>query len=220
MGQKVNPQLARLPITRQWSSKWFAGKRFAEYVVEDAKIRQMITKKLGPQAGIDRILIERTRDTLIITIATARPGVVIGRAGVGIEDLRNYINKDVLKNSPYQGKSRIIVSEIRVAELSAAFVAQNIGIQITKRINFRRAAKQAVERTMQRGARGIKVTLSGRLNGAEIARTESFSDGNIPLSQLKSNIDYAVYHAPTTYGIIGIKVWIHKNPEPTEASES
>lgn len=220
MGQKVNPTSMRLTLTHDWSSKWFTTKNFATYLVEDAKLRKMITKQLGPQAGIDRIIIERKSDTLHITISTARPGVVIGRGGAGINSLRTYVENVILKDSPVRKKTKIEISEIRVPELSAAFVAQNIGIQLSKRINFRRAAKQAIERTMQRDAKGIKISIAGRLNGAEIARTEKFNQGNVPLSQFKADIDYAMYHAPTTFGTIGIKVWIYKGTRAIEAVES
>jgi small subunit ribosomal protein S3 len=222
MGHKVHPISARLTLTRDWSSKWFSSKNFAALVTEDAKIRSMISKKLGPQAAVDRIVIERKRDTATITITTGRPGVIIGRAGAGIADLRKFVDTKVLKNSPSTKEVKILVSEVKIPELSAAFVAQNIGQQLSKRINFRRAVKQALEKTMQRGAKGIKVGVAGRLNGAEIARSEKFIEGKLPLSRFKADIDYAMYHAPTTYGIIGVKVWIYKgeidlNPEEGES---
>ncbi len=209
MGHKVHPLSARLPITNNWSSKWFVTKGFAQNVAEDARIRRMMMKKLGPQAAIDRIVIERKRGNVTVTIFTGRPGVIIGRAGSGIADLRNFVEKQVMKNSPNKDV-KLLVSEIKVPELSAAFVAQNIGQQLTKRINFRRAVKQSLERTMQRGAKGIKVSVAGRLNGAEIARTEKFIEGKLPLSRFKSDIDYGLYHTPTTFGVIGVKVWIYK----------
>ncbi len=210
MGHKVHPKSARLLLTHDWDSKWFNQKQFAQKVVEDAKIRSAMNKKLGPQAAVDRIVIERKRDALTITIHTGRPGVIIGRAGTGINELRNFIEKQILKSSESAKGLKILVSQIKVPELSAAFVAQNIGQQISKRINFRRAVKQALEKTMQRGAKGIKVAVAGRLGGAEIARREKFIEGKLPLSQFKSDIDYAVYHTPTTYGVIGVKVWIYK----------
>lgn len=210
MGQKVNPKSIRLLITRDWDSKWFGGKTPAKHVVADAQIRKFITKKMGPQAGIDRIVIERKNDQgLTITIHTGRPGVIIGRAGTGINELRSGLLKGPLAQTNMKDL-KLLVSQVKIPELSAAFVAQNIGQQLTKRINFRRAAKQAIERTMQRGAKGIKVAVAGRLGGAEIARNEKFMEGKIPLAQFKSNIDYAIYHAPTTFGVIGVKVWIYK----------
>jgi small subunit ribosomal protein S3 len=210
MGHKVHPRSARLPLTQDWASKWFTTKNYATNVAEDARVRSMIGKKLGPQGAIDRIVIERKRELLTITIHTGRPGVIIGRAGAGINDLRHYVEKTILKHSPSAKEVKILVAEIKAPELSAAFVAQNIGQQITKRINFRRAVKQAIEKTMQRGAKGIKVAVAGRLNGAEIARNEKFIEGKLPLSRFKSDIDYALYHCPTTFGIIGVKVWIYK----------
>ncbi len=210
MGQKVNPKSIRLLLTRDWDSKWFATKSFASNLVEDAKIRAYMTKKLGAQAAVDRIVIERKHQTIAITVFTGRPGVIIGRAGTGINELRLGLSKLLRKATGTQQEIKLLVSQIKVPELSAAFVAQNIGQQLIRRINFRRAAKQSIERTMQRGAKGIKVSVSGRLGGAEIARNEKFSDGKIPLSQFKANIDYAIYHAVTGFGVIGVKVWIYK----------
>lgn len=216
MGQKVNPKSARLQLTRNWDSKWFATKNFAANLVEDNKIRSLITKKLGPKAGVDRIVIERKHQTITVNIFTGRPGVIIGRAGTGINELRALLEKMVKKNDATK-ELKILVSQIKIPELSAAFVAQNIGEQLTRRSNFRRTAKQAIERTMQRGAKGIKINMAGRLGGAEIARSEKFMEGKIPLSQFKSDIDYAVYHAPTTFGVIGVKVWIYKGDLDTSA---
>ncbi len=217
MGHKVHPLSARLPLmTNGWTSKWFDSKNMAGIIAEDSRIRTMVGKKLGPQAAVDRIEIERKREVLTISIHTGRPGVIIGRAGSGIADLRNFVDKQVLKHSRYAKEVKILVTEIKVPELSAAFVAQNIGQQITKRINFRRAVKQAIEKTMQRGAKGIKVSVAGRLNGAEIARNEKFIEGKLPLSQFKANIDYALYHCPTTFGVIGVKVWIYKGDQVKE----
>lgn len=210
MGHKVNPKSARLLLTHDWDSKWFDSKNLSANVVEDAKIRAAITKKIGVQASIDKIVIERKRDTATIIIHAGRPGVIIGRAGTGINDLRTFLQKNIVLHSQTIKDLKILVSQVRVPELSAAFVAQNIGQQLTRRINFRRAVKQAIEKTMQRGAKGIKVSVAGRLGGAEIARSEKFIEGKLPLSQFKSDIDYALYHAPTTYGIIGVKVWIYK----------
>jgi small subunit ribosomal protein S3 len=210
MGQKVNPKGIRLLINKNWDSKWFNnGKNFADALVQDAQIRRAITKKLGANAAIDRMVIERKHNTVTITISTGRPGVIIGRAGQGINDLRAFVRKNIFKNDP-SIELKLLVSQVKIPELSAAFVAQNIGQQLTRRINFRRAVKQAIEKTMQRGAKGIKVSVAGRVGGAEIARTEKFMEGKIPLAQFKANIDYALYHCPTTYGVIGVKVWIYK----------
>lgn len=219
MGHKVHPKSARLLLTHDWDSKWFDTKKLASNVVEDARIRSLITKKLGAQAAIDRIIIERKRDAVTITIHTGRPGVIIGRAGSGINELRAYLEKEVLRKSANVKEMKLLVSQIKVPELSAAFVAQNIGQQLTRRINFRRAVKQALEKTMQRGAKGIKVSVAGRLGGAEIARNEKFIEGKLPLAQFKSDIDYFLYHAPTTYGVIGVKVWIYKGEIDREEGE-
>ncbi len=209
MGQKVHPKSARLLLTHDWDSKWFDLKNLATNVVEDAKVRSSITKKLGAQAAIDRIVIERKRQVMTITLHSGRPGVIIGRAGTGINELRSFLEKQ-LRNSPTIKELKILVSQVKIPELSAAFVAQNIGQQLIKRINYRRAVKQAIEKTMQRGAKGIKVSVAGRLGGAEIARSEKFNEGKLPLSNFKSNIDYSLYHAVTTFGVIGVKVWIYK----------
>jgi small subunit ribosomal protein S3 len=210
MAHKVHPKSVRLLLTHDWDSRWFDQKNFASNVVEDAKIRAMVGKKLGPQAAVDKLIIERKRGMVTVTIHAGRPGVIIGRAGTGINDLRQFIERKVLGKTHAAKDIKILVSQVKVPELSASFVAQNIGQQLTKRINFRRAVKQAIEKTMQRGAKGIKVTVSGRLGGSEIARTEKMIEGKLPLSQFKSDIDYSLYHTPTTYGTIGVKVWIYK----------
>ncbi len=218
MGQKVHPKSMRLLLTHDWSSKWFDLKNMATNVGEDATIRATVAKKLGPQAAIDRIIIERKRQMMTVTIYSGRPGVIIGRGGSGINDLRTFLEKQ-LRTSPTVKELKILVSQIKIPELSAAFVAQNIGQQLMKRINYRRAAKQAIEKTMQRGAKGIKVAVAGRLGGAEIARSEKFIEGKLPLSYFKANIDYALYHAVTTFGVIGVKVWIYKGDLDLNAPE-
>lgn len=217
MAHKVHPKSARMPLTRDWDSKWFDLKNLAKNVGEDARIRLMIGKKLGANAAIDRIVIERRRGTLTMTIHTGRPGVIIGRAGSGINDLRQFVEKKVITFSKGQD-IKLLVSQIKQPELSAAFVAQNIGQQLIKRIAFRRAAKQAIEKTMAQGAKGIKVVISGRLGGAEIARSEKFIEGKLPLSEFASNIDYYVHHAVTGFGVIGVKVWIYKGPIENEVA--
>lgn len=209
MAHKVHPKSARLQLTRDWDSKWFDLKNMAKNVGEDARIRSMLIKKLGTRAAIDKIVIERRRGTVTVTIHTGRPGVIIGRAGSGINDLRTFMEKDIMRSVKGQD-IKILVSQIKQPELSAAFVAQSIGDLLIKRTAFRRAAKQAIEKTMAQGAKGIKVIVSGRLGGAEIARSEKFIEGKLPLSNFKSNIDYYVHHAVTTFGVIGVKVWIYK----------
>lgn len=216
MGQKINPISNRLPLTNAWQSRWFGGNKFREYLVADFKIRDFIKKKLN-NAGVRLITIIRSRDKISIEIITSKPGLVIGRGGQGINDLKALLQKEFYpKGTPVV---RIDIVEDRNPELSAELVAQNIGNQIERRIPYRRACKQTLEKTMTKGAKGIKIIVSGRLNGAEIARTEKFQDGSIPLSRFKIDIDYAVYHARTTYGVVGVKVWINRGLRLETAEE-
>jgi len=204
MGKKVNPIAYRLSSTSGWKSRWFGrGEEFAKNLLEDCKIRDLIRGKMGPQAGISEINIERSLGRLDIVIHTARPGVLIGRGGKQLESLREELQKILGR------KFKLDVVEVKKADLSAMVVAQAIGMQISKRMPYRRAAKQALQRVVDAGAKGVMIKISGRLDGAEISRAETFKSGSIPLSTLRSSIDFAVYHAPTTYGIIGIKVWIN-----------
>lgn len=204
MGQKVNPHGLRIGIIKDWDTKWYAdNSNYADYLVEDVKVRDFIKKKLLI-AGIARIEIERAANKLKINVHTAKPGLVIGKGGTGIEELRKNIEK-------MTGRSVLInITEIKVPELSALLVAENIASQLEKRISFRRAMKQAMNRTMKMGAKGIKTQVAGRLNGAEIARTEHYNEGTIPLQTLRADIDYGFSEANTTYGKIGVKVWIYK----------
>ena len=204
MGHKVHPTGIRLGIAKDWNSKWFAGKReYAQYLVADIKVRDMLKKRLAA-AGISRIQIERPAKNARVTIHTARPGVVIGKKGEDIEKLR----KDV---SAMMGvPTHINVSEVRKPELDAQLVAESIAQQLERRIMFRRAMKRAVGNAMRLGALGIKVNVGGRLNGAEIARSEWYREGRVPLHTLRADIDYGFAEAKTTYGIIGIKVWVYK----------
>ena len=209
MGQKINPLSNRLSLTSDWKSKWFAGSKadFRKYLVDDVKIREYIHKKLH-NAGIGNVEIVRSRDRLQIRLTTSKPGLVIGRGGQGI----NMLKEDIQKKF-YPGGTPVVrldIIEERKPELSATLVGQNIGSQIERRIPYRRACKQSIEKSMAAGAKGIKIIVSGRLNGAEIARVEKFQDGSIPLSRFNMAIDYNVYHAKTTYGIIGVKVWLNK----------
>jgi len=207
MGQKVNPVGFRLGITRDWTSKWFASTRnFPSYVHADFLVRELIKKKLS-EASVSRIQIERAARKVNITIHTARPGVVIGKKGEDIEKLRGEAAK-LMKMTT--GDVRINISEIRKPELDAQLVAESIAQQLERRVMFRRAMKRAVMNTMRIGALGIKIRASGRLNGAEIARTEGVREGRIPLHTLRAEIDYGLAEAKTTYGIIGVKVWIFK----------
>ncbi len=207
MGQKVNPHGMRVGVINDWDSKWFAEKDYAALLVEDAKIRQFLKKHLFA-AGISKIGIKRVGKRAKLAIYTAKPGMVIGRGGTGIEDIKKALSAVVDKTITEE--IDIDILEIKSTDMSAILVGENIASQLERRIGFRRAVKQAVGRTMRAGAKGIKVTVSGRLGGAEIARSESYREGSIPLQTLRANIDYGVTTAHTTYGAIGIKVWIYK----------
>ena len=203
MGQKVNPHGLRIGIIKTWDAKWYADKEYAKFLHEDVKIRSLVKKKLYT-AGVSRVEIERAANRVKVIIHTAKPGMVIGRGGAGIEQLKALLKK-------LTGKTiDVNIAEIKQAELDSTLVAENIAAQLEKRIAFRRAMKQSIQRTMRMGAKGIKVTVGGRLGGAEIARTESARDGSIPLHTLRADIDYGTAEAHTTYGIIGVKVWIYK----------
>ena len=207
MGQKVNPLGIRLGITRDWVSKWYAGKRqFPILVHTDFRVRQFLKKRLS-EASVSRVLIERAAKKVNITIQTARPGIVIGKKGEDIEKLRAETAK--LLNMPVIDV-RLNIAEIRKPELDSQLVAEGIAQQIEKRVMFRRAMKRAVMSTMRSGSLGIKVRMSGRLNGSEIARTEWVREGRIPLHTFRADIDYGLAEARTTYGVIGVKVWIFK----------
>jgi small subunit ribosomal protein S3 len=207
MGQKVNPIGIRLGITREWTSKWYAStKNFPSHVYTDFLVREFLKKRLV-EASISRIQIERAARKVNITIHTARPGIVIGKKGEDIEKLRGQVSK-MMKMGP--GDVRINIAEIRKPELDAQLVADGIAQQLERRVMFRRAMKRAVTNTMRIGALGIKVRVSGRLNGAEIARTETYREGRVPLHTFRADIDYGLAEAKTTYGIIGVKIWIFK----------
>jgi small subunit ribosomal protein S3 len=204
MGHKVNPIGIRLGISRDWNSKWYAGKKdFAGYLEADLKVREFLRAKLS-QAGISKIQIERPAKTARITIHTARPGVVIGKKGEDIEKLRKQISD--LMGVP----THVNVAEIRKPELDAQLVAESICQQLERRIMFRRAMKRSVGNAMRLGALGIKINVAGRLNGAEIARSEWYREGRVPLHTLRADVDYGFAEARTTYGVIGVKVWIYK----------
>ena len=203
MGQKVHPHGIRLGIVKTWDAKWYADKEFAQNLHEDIKIRKEL-KKLLMLSGVSRIETERSKNRLKLTIHTAKPGMVIGRGGSGIEEIKTKLKKLTDK------RLDINISEIRQPDLDATLVAENIAAQLERRIAFRRAMKQSVGRTMRLGAKGIKIMCSGRLGGAEIARSESYREGSIPLHTLRADIDYGFAEANTTYGRIGIKVWIFK----------
>ena len=202
MGQKVNPHGLRVGIINDWDSKWYADKKnFGDNLTEDYKIREYI-KKENFQAGIAKIEIERFAGRVKVSVFTAKPGMIIGKGGTGVDNLKTSIEK-------ITGKTVIInVEEVKVPELNGQLVAENSASQIEKRISFRRAMKQAMQRTMKTGAKGIKTSASGRLNGADMARTEGYSDGKVPLHTLRSDISYGFAEANTTFGKIGVKVWI------------
>jgi small subunit ribosomal protein S3 len=207
MGQKVNPLGVRLGITRDWTSKWYAGKKqFPQHVYTDFRVRKFLRSRLA-EASVSRIQIERAAKKVNITIQTARPGIVIGKKGEDIEKLR-------LETAKLLGMAvtdvRLNIAEIRKPELDAQLVADSIAQQIEKRVMFRRAMKRAVMSTMRSGALGVKVRVSGRLNGGEIARTEWYREGRIPLHTFRADIDYGLSESRTTYGVIGVKVWIFK----------
>ncbi|PID46380.1 MAG: 30S ribosomal protein S3 [Proteobacteria bacterium] len=207
MGQKVNPTGIRLGIATDWRSKWYAeGKEYSTFLHKDLEVRSFLEKKLA-NASVSRIQIERPAKSVFITIHTARPGVVIGQKGADIEKLRQETAKLI---NIYANNVKLNIEEIRKPELDAKLVAESIANQLERRIMFRRAMKRAVGNAMRAGALGIKVSVSGRLNGAEIARTEWYREGRVPLHTLRADIDYATSRGNTTYGVIGVKVWIYK----------
>ncbi|WP_274654005.1 30S ribosomal protein S3 [Paenibacillus humicola] len=204
MGQKVNPVGLRIGIIRDWESKWYAGKDFGDLLMEDVKIREYLKNKLK-DAAVSRFEIERAANRVNVTIYTAKPGMVIGKGGSEVENLRSELAK-ITKGK----KVHINISEIKNPELDAILVAESIAQQLERRISFRRAMKQSIQRTIRAGAKGIKTSVSGRLGGAEIARTEGYSEGTVPLHTLRADIDYGTAEAHTTYGRIGVKVWIYR----------
>lgn len=213
MGQKVNPHGLRVGVIKDWDSKWYADKKnFADLLVEDNNIRKYVKKKLYT-AGISKIEIERAANRVKVSIHTAKPGMVIGRGGAGVEELRAEIEK--LTN-----KSVVInVEEIKNQDLDAQIVAEAIAESLERRVAFRRAMKQAIQRTMRQGALGIKTSVSGRVGGADMARTEGYSEGTIPLQTLRADIDYGFAEADTTYGKLGVKVWLYKGEVLPELRE-
>ena len=205
MGQKVNPISFRLQVTKDWSSRWFASKKdFSKWLIEDVKIRELIEKRFASRPTIDRIEIERSANLITITIHTAKAGVVIGRGGAGVTELKAAVEK--IASLPI----RLNIEEVKRPELSAKLVAENIARQLEKRINFRRAVKMAAQSTMNAGAKGIRIQVAGRLNNAEMARHEKHIEGSVPLHTLRADIDFHNARAMTAAGIIGVKVWIYK----------
>ena len=213
MGQKVNPHGLRVGVIKDWDSKWYAEADFADCLVEDYQLRKYLKKKLY-NAGVSKIEIERTSDRVKITISAAKPGMIIGKGGVEIEKVRNELQKMTTT------KVVVDIKEIKRADREAQLVAENIAQQLENRISFRRAMKSCMGRAMKSGAKGIKASCSGRLGGADMARTETYSDGTIPLHTLRADIDYGFAEADTTYGKIGVKVWVYKGEVlPTKAAK-
>jgi len=205
MGQKVNPISMRLQVNKDWRSKWFASKKdYAEYLKMDLAVRRMIIKKLGSRASISKVDIERSPNIVTVTISTAKAGVVIGRGGTGAQELKADIEKI------YGDQTRVNIEEIKKPELHAKLVAESIAHQLERRISFRRAVKMSAAATMRAGAKGVRIQVSGRLNGAEMSRREKEVAGSVPLHTLRADIDYAQVDAQTQAGIIGVKVWIYK----------
>lgn len=205
MGQKVNPISMRLQVNKDWRSKWFANKReYPAYLSQDLAVRRMIQNKLGSRAAINKVDIERSPNLVTVTIHTAKAGVVIGRGGAGAQELKARIEKI------YGVPTRVNIEEVKKPELQAKLVAENIAHQLERRISFRRAIKSTAAATMRSGAKGIRIEVAGRLNGAEMSRREKEVQGSVPLHTLRADIDYAQVPAKTITGIIGVKVWIYK----------
>ncbi|MGI9096622.1 MAG: 30S ribosomal protein S3 [Candidatus Limnocylindrus sp.] len=209
MGQKVHPIGFRLGITKTWSAQWYADKDYTKLLQEDLRIRKLVEEKLAA-ASISKVEIERGLNYVTVTVHSAKPGVVIGKGGQNVEILRKEIGEISV------GKVKLEIKEIRQPDLDAFLVAAAIGGQLTRRIAFRKAIKQGIQRSMKAGAKGVKVMVSGRLGGAEMSRTEWDRDGRLPLQTLRADIDFAIYHAPTTFGRIGVKVWIYRGDAPAD----
>lgn len=206
MGQKTHAIGFRIGVIKPWESKWYAEKEFANYLIEDYRVRKFVKKKLYG-SGVSRIEIERAATKLRINVFSARPGIAIGKKGAGIEQLRNEIAQLIKK--PID-EIFVNVTEVRKAETDAVLIAESIATQLERRVAYRRAMKKAIQQAMKFGVKGVKIKVGGRLNGAEIARTDKYSEGSIPLHTLRADVDYGTAEALTTYGIIGIKVWIYK----------
>lgn len=205
MGQKVNPHCMRVGVIKDWNTRWYADKKdFANYLVEDHKIRKFLKNKLY-NAGISHIDIERSSDKVKVIVFTAKPGVVIGKGGAEIEKVKNECGKLINTKKLY-----IDIREVKKPDMDAQLVAENIALQLENRVAFRRAMKSCIGRTMKAGAKGIKTAVSGRLGGADMARTEFYSEGTIPLQTLRADVEYGFAEADTTYGKLGVKVWIYK----------
>ena len=203
MGHKIHPTGFRIGVIYDWQSKWYADKNYTDLLHEDRRIREMIGRSLG-DAGVAKIDIDRNANQASVTIHTAKPGIVIGRGGAKVEELRNGLEKLTSR------RVRVNIQEIRVPELDATLVARSVADQLQRRVAFRRALKQSAQRTMQRGAKGVKIRVGGRLGGSEMSRNETEMEGRVPLHTLRADIDYGAAEAHTTFGRIGVKVWIYK----------
>jgi len=212
MGQKVNPVGFRVGISRGWESQWYAEKNFGSLLLEDIRLRGFVKKRLK-HANVSRIVIERSAGKLKLTVHTARPGVVIGKKGADIEALRQDLNRMTGQDV------QVYIMEVRQAEAEAQLVAENIAFQLERRVAFRRAMKRSMQAALRMGAKGVRITCSGRLGGAEIARTEGYREGRVPLHTLRADVDYGFAEAHTTYGVIGIKVWVFKGEKIGEAEQ-
>ena len=216
MGQKVNPHGARVGVIFDWSTRWFAGKKdFANNLIEDFNLRKMLKEKFYA-CGISRIDVERSASRMTVTLYAGKPGMIIGRSGKGIEDLKAEVEKFV------GHAANIRVVDVKTPDADAQLIAENIAQQLEKRIAFRRAMKQSIQRAMKTGAKGVKISIGGRLGGADIARTEHYHEGSIPLQTLRANIDYGFAEAKTTYGRLGVKVWVYKGqilPKPKKTAQ-
>lgn len=218
MGQKVHPNGFRLGVIRPWKARWYADKGYTELVQEDRQIRDLLRTR-HQNAGVAGVDIDRSANNVTVTIHTARPGIIIGKSGQNVEALRRVLEERTGK------KVKVNIVEVRQPDVNATLVARSIADQLEKRISFRRAMKQSIQRAMDRGAKGIKVTVAGRLGGAEMSRRESSRQGRVPLQTLRADVDYGTAEAITTYGVIGVKVWIYRGdvltttPEPAPAME-
>ncbi|KMM36054.1 MULTISPECIES: 30S ribosomal protein S3 [Bacillales] len=213
MGQKINPVGLRIGVIRDWESKWYADKDYANLLHEDIKIREYIEKRLK-DASVSAVEIERAANRVNVTVKTAKPGMVIGKGGSEVESLRKSLAELTGK------KVHVNIFEIKQADVDATLVADNIARQLENRVSFRRAMKQTIQRAMRSGAKGIKTQVSGRLNGADIARSESYSEGTVPLHTLRADIDYGTAEADTTYGKLGVKIWIYRGEVlPTKGTQ-
>ena len=216
MGRKVNPIGFRLGLVSEWESTWYAERNYTELLHEDLKIRRVIMGELS-RAGISRIELERALNKVDVSLFTSKPGIVIGKQGANVERLRQLLEKEVGK------KVHLKIEEIKVPEIDARLIGESIAEQIARRVSYRRAMKHSVQQAMRRGAKGVKITLSGRLGGAEMSRTVTEMDGRVPRQTLRANIDFGVVHAHTTYGRIGVKVWVYKGdvmPERKAVTEA